>query len=58
MNDFNNECENCWCYFCKNNSLGSGECQNCNKCSGDNSDSGCKYLNDKWKMNCSEYIEG
>jgi len=55
MNDFNDECENCLCYSCRLNYVIGGECENCDKCSGDNSDNKCKYLNNKWKMNCRKY---
>lgn len=57
MNDFNEECKNCWCYSCKLNVTIGGECENCDKCSGDNSDNKYKYVNNKWKMNCKKYLE-
>ena len=54
-NDFNDECENCWCYECKNNSLADGECENCNKCSSNNVEKRHKYQNNNWKMNCKKF---
>ena len=54
-NDYNEECENCWCYACRRNDI--NDCTNCEICSGDNAEKTSRYQNDSWKINCLDYQE-
>ena len=54
MDDFNEECVNCECYTCRHNQ---NDCNNCDKCSGNNASKNHKYCNNHWKMDCEKYDE-
>lgn len=51
-NDFNNECLNCFCYECRRNG---NDCDNCEKCSGDNAEKTSNGQNDKWMLECKKF---
>lgn len=53
LDDFNNECENCSCYNCRENG---NSCFNCENCSGNNASKNAKFQNNQWKLECNNHL--